>query len=437
MSAIPTPAPAAAPPKPGPVSVPPRPRRSRVWIGLLAALIVVAGSVYAWRVLTKTAQPATPAAAIRTAKATVGPLEITLRVSGQTGARNFSNVTAPLLRGPENRGSLALLDLAPGGSHVKKGQLLARIDAQAAQDHIDDLKDTIAQAESDIRKREAEQKVEWEQMQQTLRVAKAQYEKAKLDYSAAEVKVDVERELLKLSVDEAEARYKRQQHDVDFRKAAQESELKILALTLERHKRHIGRHQHDLEKFTINSPMNGLVVMATIFRGGDMGQVQQGDQVWPGQQILKVVDTRNMQVEGSVSQADSGELRVNQLARIGLDAFPDVHMTGKVYSIGALAVGGGRQSNYYVRAVPVRVQIEGSDPRLIPDLSAHANIVLETIPNQLQVPSGAVQEENGKTYVSVREGGQFVRREVKIGKHSNTAAAVLAGLNAGDEVRLP
>jgi multidrug efflux pump subunit AcrA (membrane-fusion protein) len=435
MSAIPTSVPASSP-KPAPASVPAPPKKPHAWIGLLAAIVVVAGATFAYRALTKPAQPVIPVAAIKTAKAFVGPLEVTLRVSGQTSARNFANVIAPLLRGVENRGSLALLDLAASGSVVKKGALLARIDAQATQDHIDDLKDTISQAANDIQKREAEQKVEWEDMQQTLRVAKGQYDKAKLDYSAAEVKVDVERELLKLSMDEAEARYKQQQGDIAFRKASQESEIKILKLTLERHKRHMGRHQHDLEKYTIRSPMDGLVVMASIFRGGEMGQIQQGDQVYPGQQILKVVDTRNMQVEGSVSQADSGELRVSQSARIGLDAFPDVHLTGKVYSIGALAVGGWRQ-NYYIRAVPVRVQIEGSDPRLIPDLSAHADIVLETVPDQLQVPAGAIQEENGRTYVSVRQAGGFVRREVKTGKHSNVSVAVLAGLKPGEEVRLP
>ena len=436
MSAIPAPTPSRTPPAPKPVAVPAPPKKSRGWIGVVVFLAVVAGAVFAYRALTRPTQPKPAAAAIKTAKAAIAPLEVTLRVSGQTSARNFATVTAPLLRGSENRGSLVLLDLANSGSFVKKGQLIARLDAQAAQDHIDDLKDTIAQAANDIQKRQAEQKVEWETMQQTLRVAKASYDKAKLDYSAAEVKVDLERELLKLSMGEAEARYKQQQRDIDFRKASQASELRILELTLARHKQHIGRHEHDLVRYTITAPMDGLVVMSSVFRGGEMMQIQQGDQVWPGQQILKVVDTRNMQVEGSVSQADSGDLRVNQLARIGLDAFPDLHFSGKVYSIGALAVGGWRQ-NYFVRAVPVRVQIQGADPRLIPDLSAHADIVLETVPNQLQVPAGTVQEENGKAFVNVKTAGGFERREVKLGKRNFTHIAVVSGLQAGDEVRLP
>jgi multidrug efflux pump subunit AcrA (membrane-fusion protein) len=181
--------------------------------------------------------------------------------------------------------------------------------------------------------------------------------------------------------------------------------------------------------------MDGLVVMASVFRGGEMAQIQQGDQVSPGQQVLKIVDTRTMQVEGSVSQSDSGDLRVSQPAKIGFDAFSDLRFSGKVHSIGALAVGGWRQ-NFFIRSVPVRVQILGADPRLIPDLSAHANIVLETLPSQLQIPIGAVQEENGKAWVQVKRGEQFERREVKLGKRNSMNVAVASGVQAGEEVRL-
>lgn len=437
MSAIPAPTPSRTPEAPKPVVVvPAHTKKSRGWIGILVLIVAVAGGVFAYRALTKPAKPKVPVAAIRVAKAVVAPLEIALRVSGQTTARNFVTITAPILRGPDHRDQLELLDLAKPGSFVKKGQLVARLDTQAAVDHIDDVKDIVSTAENDIEKRIAEQKVEWETMQQTLRVSKAQYEKAKLDYSAAEVKVDLERELLKLSVDEAEARYKQQLRDVEFRKTSQKAEIRILQITLERHKRHLGRHVHDLERYTMRAPMDGLVVMSSIFRGGEMAQIQQGDQVHVGQQIMKVVDPSNMQVEGSVSQTDSGNLRLTQRASIGLDAFPELRFTGKLYSIGALAVGGWRQ-NYFIRAVPVRVQIQGSDSRLIPDLSAHANIVLETVPDQLQVPAGAVEEQNGKAFVNVKTPGGFEHREVKLGKRNFTHVAVVAGLRAGEEVRLP
>jgi multidrug efflux pump subunit AcrA (membrane-fusion protein) len=186
----------------------------------------------------------------------------------------------------------------------------------------------------------------------------------------------------------------------------------------------------------MTAPLDGLVVMATIFRGGDMAQVQQGDQVWPGRQIMKIVDPKSMQVEGSVSQSDSSDLRIGQEAEVGLDAFSGVRYKGKVYSIGALAVGGWRE-NYYIRSIPVRVSIESYDSRVIPDLSAFCNITIARHASVLQVPLSAVREiGNDKGEVWVRSGDKFDRREVKLGPRNSMNVAVVEGLTAGEEVRI-
>lgn len=437
MSAMssPAPAPVQSPAKPAPVRRPEPESGSRRWMVLGVVVLLLIGAVAAYRQWMKPAAPTGTAVAVRTAKAFVAPLDVTLRLAGQTSARNFANVVTPILRGPENRGNLTLLKLVKSGAPVKKGELIVEIDSQSVQDHIDDLKDTVQTAENDIQKRKAEQAVEWEAMQQTLRVSKAASDKARLDYKPAEIRTDIERELLKLSVDEAEARYKQQLADVEQRRLSQASEIKILDITLDRHKRHMGRHEHDLKQYTIYASMDGLAVMSTTFRGGDMAQFQQGDQVYPGQPVMKVVDTKSMQVEGSVSQSDSSALRLGQRVKIGLDAFKDLNFTGRVYSIGALAIGGWRQNNY-IRTVPVRVMIEGSDPKLIPDLSSHCDIILETVPDQLQVPLAGVREENGKAMVMVRSGETWTSREVTLGKRNATNVAIASGLKAGEEVRL-
>jgi HlyD family secretion protein len=436
MSALPSPSPARAPESLGPTVVkelPKKPRNPFVLFGLL--LIVIAAAVGLWTLRKPAQKPQSAVVTVKTAKAFVAPLEITLRMTGNTAAQRFANITMPILQAPETRGNLVLLELAKSGSFAHKGDILVRIDGQAVEDHLIDVRDMVAGAENDIKKLEAQQKVEWENLQQTLRVAKASFEKAKLDASAAEVKTDVERELLKLARDESEARYKQQQNDLALRKASQEADLKIAQITLEWQHRHYRRHEKDLRSLTIRAPMDGLVVLASIYRGGELAQIQAGDQVWPGQQLLKVVDTSNMQVDGSVSQADSSDLRLSQVAHIGFDAFKDLKFEGRILSIGALAVGGWRQ-NYFIRNVPVKVKILGSDPRLIPDLSAHCNIILETIQNKVQVPTSAVRFHNGKNFVNVKTATGFELREVQIGKQNNMQTAIDGGLREGEEVQI-
>lgn len=372
---------------------------------------------------------------VHTAIATVGPLDRLMRLTGQTSARNFATVTAPMLRGPETGKALVLMKLVSPGARVKKGELIAQIDAQSTQDHIDDVADSVKQAQSDIRKRKAEQQVEWEALQQTLRTARSAMEKARLDAKTTVLLTEIERELLKLNLEEAEARYEQLQKDLAFHKAANDAEIRILELTQERQQRHHDRHMVDLVKFTIYAPMDGLAVMQQTWRGGEMGQIQEGDQLGPGQAFMKVVNTSSMQVEAKANQAESSDLRIGQPVTVRLDAFPGLQFNGRIYSLGALAVGGWNQSNY-IRTIPVGIQIEGSDPRLIPDLSAAADVLIGRTGSVLSIPLAAVRERNGLATVLARNGDVFEERPVTLGIHNTEQVAVLSGLAAGAEVKL-
>jgi HlyD family secretion protein len=402
---------------------------------LLGLGALTAVGLMAWWLWMRPATPPSPVNIEKTAQATVGGLESTIRLNGQTSARSFYSITAPIMRGPEANGSMVILKMAKAGSQVKSGDRLVQIDGQTMADHVDDVKDQLRQGQNDVAKRKAEQAVETGQLEQTLRIAKSQYEKAKLDYQPAPVRTDVERELLKLAMDEAEARYKQQVQDLEQKKASQAAEIKILETTVARHKIHLGRHEIDLSRFTVLATKPGLVVSQTIFRGGDLAQIEEGDQVYPGMPVLKVVDPSSMQVEANVNQAQSSELRIGQRVRIGFDAFPGLQLTGHVYSIGALASSPGR-SQYFIRMVPVRITIDKLDPRVIPDLSAYVDVITGQQENAVQVPLGAVSEENGKSYLFVKTASGFEKRAVTIGVQSNMQVAIKEGLHAGEEVRV-
>lgn len=427
--------PVLAPPA-GPASTPPPPSRAWMWV---AGALVLVGGVVAWQLWSREANEQTKQSAAQSAVKTVkvgkGQLLQTVRVSGLTASRSLVNITAPIMRGPE-AGPMILLFLIQSGARVKKGDMIASIDSKTIEDHIDDIEADIVQADADIRKRKAEQAVDLENLNSSIRQAKATNDKAQLEAKAAEVRTEVERELLKLAAEEAGARYKQVQTDTQNKLAGYAAEIKILEITKMRHVRHINRHKGDLTKFKMYAPMDGLAVVQPMFRGGEMSLIQQGDQVGPGQLFMKVVDPGKMVVEGNINQTESSSFRLGQKAHIEFDAFPAMKMTGTVDSIAALANRGWRE-NYYIRNLPVRVRIEGADPKLIPDLSASADVVIGHVDNATLVPIGAVQAEDGKDVVYVRAAnGRFERRTVELGERNNTQAAVKSGLEPGEEIAI-
>jgi multidrug efflux pump subunit AcrA (membrane-fusion protein) len=111
-----------------------------------------------------------------------------------------------------------------------------------------------------------------------------------------------------------------------------------------------------------------------------------------------------------------------------------------VVSIGAIASqsGGGRfgrgGSGLYVKSVPVEIAVETHDDRLIPDLSASADILLEEPIDGLLAPREAVRNDEKGSFVLVRSGQGFERRDVTIKDRNTTHVLIEDGVAQGDEL---
>jgi multidrug efflux pump subunit AcrA (membrane-fusion protein) len=91
----------------------------------------------------------------------------------------------------------------------------------------------------------------------------------------------------------------------------------------------------------------------------------------------------------------------------------------------------------YVGEIPVRVNLDKMDPRIIPDLTASATVFLQSEQNAVVLPRAALFEENGSKYVFLRnpEGG-WTRKPVETGVVSFTDVAIHSGVQKGDVVAL-
>jgi multidrug efflux pump subunit AcrA (membrane-fusion protein) len=149
---------------------------------------------------------------------------------------------------------------------------------------------------------------------------------------------------------------------------------------------------------------------------------------------MKIIDPSSMEVEATINQSESGSFRIGQNARVGVDAFPGLELTAKLFSIGALASSPGREQ-YFIRNVPIRVQIRQQDKRVIPDLSASADVSIGRAQGVLIAPASAVEQKEGKAFVYVKSEQGFERRPVEVGPGNGTLVAVRTGLKEGDIIR--
>lgn len=289
-----------------------------------------------------------------------------LRLAGQTSAGRSINIAAPTMGGRESQPPV-LTYLVPAGTQVKKGQTLAQLDGKSIGDQLESAAAQVKQAKSEMSRRKAEQVAQWETLQQSLRQARADAEKAKMDARQFSALSDLEGELLRLNIEETESRYARLLDTAKLQKASFDAEMRLLDLAREQQQRRENQYARYLKRFTLTAPMDGLAVMQS---------VKQGDAVSPGQAILKVVDVQSMQLEARVNQAECGLVHVGQKVNVRLDGSPEVSLPGHVSRIGALAINRSGPG-YYIRNIVVDIAIDGSDPKMKPDLPASGDIVLE------------------------------------------------------------
>lgn len=426
-----------APPVVLPSTASPSRRFQRGWV-LLLAVCVACALLGAYWLTSRTQKRSKPAATvIRTAKAQSGRIEQTLRISGMTAAENSAFILAPRLLGSRySHGrsdfDLVIQSIVDSGRRVRKGDVLAEFDRQYMLLRLDDYKDAVIQHENNIKVLYANLEVRRRAQEQKIRAAKGALDKALLNLKTAPVRSAIQTERFRLAAEEARSRYEEYVTQSKYLDLSDLAAIRYYELDYEVSKLEYKRAQANVEKMVVRAPIDGMVVIPSTPHGSEMRQIQQGDQVRGGETFMQVVDMRSMVVTASVNQADVDLLRLGQKARIRVDAFPDLELPGRVIAIGAYARSTGWRGTY-VTSVPVRLKFERGDPRLLPNFSVSADIILNAKDGVTFVPKECLFPENGgRTVVYVQKGAGWEKREVETGLDNNLVAEVVNGVREGE-----
>jgi HlyD family secretion protein len=333
--------------------------------------------------------------------------------------------------------TLTLEKVVPPGTFVRKGDVVAEFDRQYMLTRLDDYRATMDQVEAGMRILEADLEVERKSHQQSIEAAKADLEKARIDLKTVPVQSAIMTERLKLLAEQAEAKYKQLLKEVSLKEITYAADRRIAELERQQALNELRRAEANADRLLVRAPIDGVVVMESIFRSGEMARIQAGDQVQPGMLFMRIVDMSSMLVQARANQVDVERLRIGQRARIRFDAYPDLELPAHVHAIAPMPTSGGFRASY-VKEVPVVLKIDKLDPRVIPDLSVSADVVLEEEDSAVVAPLAGIFRDSpdGVPYVFVQKPGGWERRPVELGVRNHVYAAVRSGLRPGEVIAL-
>jgi HlyD family secretion protein len=359
-------------------------------------------------------------------------LSQTLRLNGTTQASRSFIVLAPRLEGAQV-GSMVVTKLVPAGTHVKSGDLLVEFDPQAQTKDYLDKKSTYDNLVSQVAQKQTDEDIARSKDDTAMKQAEDELKRAQLEIQRNEVVSRIDAEKNQEAVDEGQATLKQLKETYQLKRAAAVAAIKILEIERDRAKEAMRYALANAAKMTVHSPMAGVVVYNTIWLGGRMGTVQQGDQVRPGVPFLQVVDPSKMEVRVELNQVDLLKVHPGQKAEMRLDAYPGMMLPAVLDELSPLGHTG--QFTEMVRSFTARFLVQGNDPRLLPDLSAAMDLDLGTESNVLVVPYQSIGTESGHSFVWLKNSNGFEKRTVKIGRRNDLNAVVESGLAEGDVIR--
>ena len=181
--------------------------------------------------------------------------------------------------------------------------------------------------------------------------------------------------------------------------------------------------EHTLERATLRAPIAGVVTEINMTPG-------ETPPTRPDPVVL--VDNSGFHITVAVDELDVSQLEPGQEVDITVEALPDdEEVSGTLRTISPVA-----SEETGVVAYDVVIDLAPTEARLRADMSANATIIVEELPDVLQIPNWAVRidRETGGTYVHRRVGEQIERVDVELGVRHDGVVQVVSGLSEGDEV---
>jgi len=171
----------------------------------------------------------------------------------------------------------------------------------------------------------------------------------------------------------------------------------------------------------IRSPISGAITSRP---------VKIGEGVNKGSLVATIVSTESMYIEAFIDEADVARVRTGQVVNVTMDSYPGRIFRGEVYRISPVVLGGKQET----RTFEVRVRLTEGDVHIKPGMSADIEIIVESIPDVIVIPSQSIVEREGKRYVYTVRDSRAHQRLVNTGRFNWTFFEVLSGINEGDEI---
>jgi len=294
---------------------------------------------------------------------------------------------------------------ADQGDHVKRGQLLARLES-------DDLVQQQLQSEAGMNRAAA-----------NLNVEQAGLEKARANLLLAEKNA---RRFKNLAEKNFVSRLEAEQYENTWQVAKEEVARSVAALEVARmeesaNRAGLGYARSKVADTLIHAPQDGVIITRDLEKGATVTQ---------GMSIFTLADPRIVWVKANVDESQLKGVAVGKKALISLRSAPEEQIPGRVARL-------GRESDRVTEELEVDVAFETPLVNFRLGEQSDVYIVTETRKAVPSLPSAAIVAEENKRGVWIVEKSKLKFRAVTVGiEDSRNFREIVNGLDGNEQVAM-
>jgi len=312
-------------------------------------------------------------------------LQAIVSASGKIQPHNSVNISADTMGRVTN---LAVDE----GYRVTKGQFLMQIDPKLLAMSVDQGEASLAAARSTME----QLRVSSESAKAALKTAQDAYTRQQQLWKGGLT--------TKETLDTAEQTLHMRQSDV----ASAEKQIETQQLRMKQEQASLDSAKYNLSKVRIESPIDGIVTKRNIEEGET---VVVGTMNNAGTVLLTIADMSDIEAQVEVDETDIPNVKINQKAKVTVDAMTGKSFSGHVVEIGNSPITTtGSTSASQATNFLVKVKVDDPMPEVRPGFTCTAEITTATRPDAISIP---IQATTVREMVVDKASGAVVRDEVK------------------------
>ena len=356
---------------------------------------------------------------------------ITVTAKGELAGGHTEILGAPMTGG----GEMAITYLREPGETVAAGDVVVKFDTTEQEYKLKEAEADLAETEQQVIQTKADNQAKEEETRYALLQAKTDVRTAELEARRNPILADIAARENTLALEAAQDHLRQLEHDAANRQATSAAAVAIQEAARNKAKMKAETARQNIENMVLKAKAGGYVSVmpntnVNIFMSGmQFPTLQLGDTVRAGMTVAQIPDLKNWEVTASIGELDRGHLSVGQKVQVAIVALPGKSFNGTVKDIG------GTLGAFWDRHFDCKIALEEVSPGMRPGMSSNIVITTGTLPNSLWLPSQALFESDGRTFVYLETPSGFTPHDVKLVRRSETQV-VLTGLREGQVVAM-